>query len=121
MLAASGGGSDWALELHLTPEWEDFGLMQTCWIGNNFNEVYNILLNMCRTLGEPFEGVEGVYNLYDIPIECNFTIDGERLTEVYYNSLFENSIDVVFGDYCQGTMGAEYIGLDRDLTPDIPF
>lgn len=113
--AASGGGGEqsWAYELHLTPEWEEEFWATFYYIEGDFSQLFEKLYNMLIALGNSID--ETIY-LSDIPNEYNFTIDGERLSEVrtYYHD--EDTLEVIFGDYyCYGTIGPGFISVEKEL------
>jgi hypothetical protein len=45
------GNSEWAYELHLTPEWEGPFFEKTVHIEGDFSEVFNLLYTMTKALG----------------------------------------------------------------------
>ena len=109
--ASMPSGGDWALELHLTPEWEynPFGFSYHAEIFADFSEPYNKLQNMCLALGTEYG--DTFLTLSNIPDDCNFTIDGERLTSILV--WHGNYIEVTFGDYCGGVMTENEITLEK--------
>lgn len=103
LLAASaasggGGGQSWAYELHLTPsEWvqEDI-LTEIAVFEGDFKELVDLTINMVKTLG--YKNTDyNYYELYDIPEEFDFTIEGLKATCIVYRD-DEAYVIIYFGD-----------------------
>lgn len=110
----NGEGGKWAYELHLTPEWEELGFFgSTTNIEGDFIELFEFLKTMAMTLGT-YIGSYYDYQLYDIPEECNITVDGYRLSDV---SLLDGRtvLEISFGLNVEisGTMSTRLIVLDK--------
>lgn len=108
-----GGGSKWAYELHLTPEWEvSWGVASTT-IEGDFIELFEVLKTMVLTLGT-YMGEYYEYELYDIPEECNITVDGYRIS-VLYLVRGHYYLEVSFGSNSEitGVITASSISLDK--------
>lgn len=95
--AASGGGGEqsWAYSLHLTTsEWvqEDITSEFAIFEGD-FKELVDLTINMVKTLG--YKNDYDTYELYDIPEEFDFTIEGLKATTIYYSDAYLN---INFGD-----------------------
>lgn len=110
--AASGGGQTWAYELHLTAKWEDTSPMYEEWMEDgDYTELYQFLVTMTTTLGE--DGGSGMFQLFNIPNECNITVDGYRLEGIdNYGS--GSALNIYFGSgNISGTLSTGRIFLDK--------
>ena len=93
--ASGGGGQGWAYELHLTTsEWvqEDITSEFAIFEGD-FKELRDLTINMVKTLG--YKGVYD-YELYDIPEEFDFTIEGLKANSIHYSD--NGYLFITFGD-----------------------
>lgn len=109
------GGGKWAYELHLTPEWEvSWGSTSTT-IEGDFIELFELLKTMVLTLGT-YIGGHYDYMLFDIPEECNITVDGYRLSEA--SLMYEHrALEISFGSNYEisGIMDASAMNLDKNI------
>lgn len=114
--AASGLDDKWAYELHLTPEWEvGFGgFIKQADIAGDFNELFELLIKMGNTIGYTEDSWTGI-EVYEIPEECNVTVDGERLSDIVCDKN-KAYIEVTFGSsYCWGVLNTDKLSLEKDI------